>query len=305
MVTSCAIRDCADRTGPLGSVRRYRRRSFSHTSTGGRALRQVLDLPFRVFGKPLVERKKLLHRSPRVVVGVVVHGSSGLPHASLCRQTGKVCRTADPPPGDRSDRGGPDLVQPLTKVRVRHHQIDQSAVLGTRCTRHAQRAGVSGADGALGLRLCPHLAHPDPPEAQFSWHLECGCQHHETTKHLGRFAPAQALQHLLFYPEQLVIVTNCAEFASQSSDRTCHGCWLPLMTDFVWQYSRSWQRQMSIFPTDAEGEPDVEEPEYHASDDLVSPPLVQTIFDRESNHEIIHREPWYPIDPPPNSRFNH
>jgi hypothetical protein len=42
------------------------------------------------------------------------------------------------------------MVQPLTKVRVRHHQVDQPAVLGTRYTRNAQGAGLSGADGALG-----------------------------------------------------------------------------------------------------------------------------------------------------------
>jgi hypothetical protein len=65
----------------------------------------------------------------------------------------------------QSGRGRPDLVQPITKVRVRHHQVDQPAVLGTRCTRHAQRARVSGADGALGLRLRPTLDHQDPSES--------------------------------------------------------------------------------------------------------------------------------------------
>ena len=54
------------------------------------------------------------------------------------------------------------MVQPLTKVRVRHHQVDQAAVLGTQCTWHAQRAGVSGADGALGLRLCSCLDQLGP-----------------------------------------------------------------------------------------------------------------------------------------------
>ena len=34
-------------------------------------------------------------------------------------------------------------MQLITKVRVRHHQVDQPAVPGTRCTRHAQRAGVT------------------------------------------------------------------------------------------------------------------------------------------------------------------
>src|SRR5665647_1261212 len=63
-----------------------------------------------------------------------------------------------------SDRGRPDLAQPITKVRVRHHQVDQPAVLGTRCTRHAQRARVSWAHGALGLRLCSDLDHLDPSE---------------------------------------------------------------------------------------------------------------------------------------------
>jgi hypothetical protein len=86
--------------------------------------------------------------------------------------TGYVVAVSGCPPW--SDRGSPDLVQPITKVRVRHHQVDQPAVLGTRRTRHTQRAGVSGADGALGLRWCPHLDHLDPPVLRFSWRLDCG-----------------------------------------------------------------------------------------------------------------------------------
>ena len=35
----------------------------------------------------------------------------------------------------RSDRGCPDLVQPLTKVGIGNHQVDQPAVLRTRCTQ--------------------------------------------------------------------------------------------------------------------------------------------------------------------------
>ena len=53
--------------------------------------------------------------------------------------------------GEESDRSKLDMVQPLAKVRVRHRQIDQPAVLGTRYTWHAQRAFVSWAQGALGL----------------------------------------------------------------------------------------------------------------------------------------------------------
>src|SRR5450759_2448154 len=50
-----------------------------------------------------------------------------------------------------SDRGRPDLAQPITKVRVRHHQVDQPAVLGTRCTRHAQRARVTTGNDDVAL----------------------------------------------------------------------------------------------------------------------------------------------------------
>jgi hypothetical protein len=57
-----------------------------------------------------------------------------------------------------------DLVQPLTEVRVRHRQVHQRAVLRTRCTRHAQGAGVSGTDGALGLRPCSDLSHLESSE---------------------------------------------------------------------------------------------------------------------------------------------
>ena len=60
-----------------------------------------------------------------------------------------------------SGRGKANMVQPLTKVRVRHHQVDQPAILGTRYTRNAQGAGLCGADGALGLRLCSDLDHVD------------------------------------------------------------------------------------------------------------------------------------------------
>lgn len=57
-----------------------------------------------------------------------------------------------------------NIVQPLTKVRVRHHQIDQPTVLGTRYTRNAQRARLTGTDGALRLRLFPDLDHVDSSE---------------------------------------------------------------------------------------------------------------------------------------------
>src|ERR1035437_9310942 len=77
-----------------------------------------------------------------------------------CRRIGSSAPGED----EEEDRGGPDLAQPITKVRVRHHQVDQPAVLGTRCTRHAQRARVSWAHGALGLRLCSDLDHLDPSE---------------------------------------------------------------------------------------------------------------------------------------------
>lgn len=66
--------------------------------------------------------------------------------------------------GEESDRSKLDMVQLLAKVRVRHHQVDQPAVLGTRSTWHAQRACVSWAQGALGLRLCSVLDHLDPSE---------------------------------------------------------------------------------------------------------------------------------------------
>jgi hypothetical protein len=92
MVTSCAIRDCTDRTGPLGSVPWSRQRSFRHTSTGGQALRQVLDLPFRVFGKPLVQRKKLLHRSLRVVIGAVVHAFKWTRPCFVAQANRESCR---------------------------------------------------------------------------------------------------------------------------------------------------------------------------------------------------------------------
>ncbi len=38
---------------------------------------------------------------------------------------------------NRAREGLTSLVQPLTKLRVRHHQVDQAAVLGTGCTRQA------------------------------------------------------------------------------------------------------------------------------------------------------------------------
>jgi hypothetical protein len=60
-----------------------------------------------------------------------------------------------------------NMVQPLTKVRVRHHQVDQPTVLGTQYTRDTQGAGLTGADGALGLRLCPGLNHVDSSETAF------------------------------------------------------------------------------------------------------------------------------------------
>ena len=69
-------------------------------------------------------------------------------------------------------------MQRLTKLRVRHHQVDQAAVLGTGCTGQAQRAGVTGTDGAFGLRLCSGFSHLDPSATVtvlISWPLECGC----------------------------------------------------------------------------------------------------------------------------------
>jgi hypothetical protein len=38
---------------------------------------------------------------------------------------------------EESDRGKTDVVQPLPKFRVRHHHVDQAAVLGTGCTWQA------------------------------------------------------------------------------------------------------------------------------------------------------------------------
>jgi hypothetical protein len=87
------------------------------------------------------------------------------PAASSRRRIANLPRSRVVRPGPRSGPGGPDLVQPITKVRLRHHQVDQSAVLGARCTRHAQRARVSWANGALGLRLCSNLGHQDPSES--------------------------------------------------------------------------------------------------------------------------------------------
>ena len=87
--------------------------------------------------------------------------------------SGKAGRRRRPASGEESDRRNADTVQPLAKVRVRHHQVDQPAVLGTRYTRHAQRARVSGTDGALGHRLFSDLDHLDPLKQEwFSSHPE-------------------------------------------------------------------------------------------------------------------------------------
>jgi hypothetical protein len=42
-----------------------------------------------------------------------------------------------PASDEESDRGKAEMVQPLTKIRVRHHEVDQAAVLGTGCTWQA------------------------------------------------------------------------------------------------------------------------------------------------------------------------
>jgi hypothetical protein len=47
--------------------------AFGHEGCGGQAFRQVVDLPLGILGEPLVDGKKLLQRSVRVVIGAVVH----------------------------------------------------------------------------------------------------------------------------------------------------------------------------------------------------------------------------------------
>ena len=51
-------------------------------------------------------------------------------------------------------------MQPLAKVRVRHHQVSQHAVLGTGYTGYAGRACIFGTEGAHGLRGRCFLRHP-------------------------------------------------------------------------------------------------------------------------------------------------
>ena len=50
----------------------------------------------------------------------------------------------------------------ITQVGVRHHQVDQPAVVRTGCTGNAKGTGLAPADRALGVRWPPGLAHRDP-----------------------------------------------------------------------------------------------------------------------------------------------
>jgi hypothetical protein len=121
--------------------------------------------------------------------------SSGLAHASRRRQSGKVCRTPDPLPGDRSDRGSPDLVPPITEIRVRYHQVDQPAFLRTRCTRHARGQGSPGRMGHLPGGVLPHLGQWLRP------YMVESCQGHLPFTAAGhRYLGTPGISHCMTYP---------------------------------------------------------------------------------------------------------